>query len=70
MERLELSQQKLLGPKSSASTNFATSVEFFFDEILTYEWNLKNDNLNYGKKNYNLNYHLDFRIYLSSASRL
>lgn len=27
MERLELSKQKLLGPKSSASTNFATSVE-------------------------------------------
>jgi hypothetical protein len=26
MERLELSKQKLLGPKSSASTNFATSV--------------------------------------------
>ena len=24
MERLELSKQKLLGPKSSASTNFAT----------------------------------------------
>ena len=28
MERLELSKQKLLGPKSSASTNFATSVSF------------------------------------------
>jgi hypothetical protein len=27
MERLELSKQKLLGPKSSASTNFATSVK-------------------------------------------
>jgi hypothetical protein len=26
MERLELSKQKLLGPKSSASTNFATSA--------------------------------------------
>jgi hypothetical protein len=26
MERLELSQHKLLGPKSSASTNSATSV--------------------------------------------
>ena len=26
MERLELSQQKLLGPKSSASTNSATPV--------------------------------------------
>ena len=26
MERLELSKQKLLGPKSSASANFATSV--------------------------------------------
>jgi hypothetical protein len=29
MERLELSKQKLLGPKSSASTNFATSVKYF-----------------------------------------
>ena len=29
MERLELSKQKLLGPKSSAVTNFATSVLFF-----------------------------------------
>jgi hypothetical protein len=28
MERLELSKQKLLGPKSSASTNFATSANF------------------------------------------
>ena len=28
MERLELSKQKLLGPKSSASTNFATSAYF------------------------------------------
>jgi hypothetical protein len=28
MERLELSKQKLLGPKSSASTNFATSVKY------------------------------------------
>ncbi len=27
MERLELSKQKLLGPKSSAFTNFATSVK-------------------------------------------
>ena len=27
MERLELSQQKLLGPKSSASANSATSVK-------------------------------------------
>ena len=26
MERLELSKQVLLGPKSSASTNFATSA--------------------------------------------
>ena len=26
MERLELSKQKLLGPKSSASTNFAISA--------------------------------------------
>ena len=26
MERLELSKQKLLGPKSSASTNSATSA--------------------------------------------
>ena len=30
MERLELSKQKLLGPKSSASTNFATSAEYSF----------------------------------------
>lgn len=28
MERLELSKQKLLGPKSSAVTNFATSVKY------------------------------------------
>ena len=28
MERLELSKQKLLGPNSSASTNFATSANF------------------------------------------
>ena len=28
MERLELSKQKLLGPKPSAFTNFATSVKF------------------------------------------
>jgi hypothetical protein len=42
MERLELSKQKLLGPKSSASTNFATSViciyfnqySFSFDKII------------------------------------
>lgn len=27
MERLELSKQKLLGPKSSAFTNFATFAE-------------------------------------------
>jgi hypothetical protein len=27
MERLELSKQMSLGPKSSASTNFATSVK-------------------------------------------
>lgn len=30
MERLELSKQKLLGPKSSASTNFATSANIIF----------------------------------------
>ena len=29
IERLELSKQKLLGPKSSASTNFATSANNF-----------------------------------------
>ena len=33
MERLELSKQKLLGPKSSASTNFATSVKYFLINI-------------------------------------
>lgn len=31
MERLELSKQKLLGPKSSASTNFATSANIYID---------------------------------------
>ena len=30
MERLELSKQKLLGPKSSASTNFATSANLIY----------------------------------------
>jgi hypothetical protein len=34
MERLELSKQKLLGPKSSASTNFATSVLLYHIVIL------------------------------------
>ena len=34
MERLELSKQKLLGPKSSASTNFATSA--FYINYITY----------------------------------
>ena len=29
IERLELSKQKLQGPKSSASTNFATSANNF-----------------------------------------
>ena len=33
MERLELSKQKLLGPKSSASTNFATSVKLKLTKI-------------------------------------
>ena len=32
MERLELSQQKLLGPKSSASANFATSASCLNEE--------------------------------------
>ena len=38
MERLELSKQKLLGPKSSASTNFATSayLNTYFKNFLLY----------------------------------
>ena len=32
MERLELSKQKLLGPKPSAFTNFATSVKFGYSK--------------------------------------
>ena len=42
MERLELSQQKLLEPKPSASTNSATPVIF---QIL-YIFNLTNKSLN------------------------
>ena len=34
MERLELSKQKLLGPKSSASTNFATSAYIYQEKAL------------------------------------
>jgi hypothetical protein len=37
MERLELSKHKLLGPKSSASTNFATSVNVNLNNILIEE---------------------------------
>ena len=37
MERLELSKQKLLGPKSSASANFATPV-FFFELFYLLYW--------------------------------
>ena len=36
MERLELSQQKLLEPKPSASTNSATPVGFFMDQIICF----------------------------------
>ena len=42
MERLELSKQKLLGPKSSASTNFATSAQFFINKFLNLGSRLKN----------------------------
>ena len=45
MERLELSKQKLLGPKSSASTNFATSANFILS-ILVYIYIL-NDKLRF-----------------------
>ena len=34
MERLELSKQKLLGPKSSASTNSATPAPYMYVYII------------------------------------
>lgn len=41
MERLELSQHKLLEPKPSASTNSATSVIFYIEEIVYYPFTNK-----------------------------
>lgn len=41
MERLELSKQKLLGPKSSASTNFATSANLTDQYLYRYILNDK-----------------------------
>ena len=37
MERLELSKLKLLGPKSSASTNFATSANKLTNLVIFYK---------------------------------
>ena len=45
MERLELSKQKLLGPKSSASTNFATfafKLFFLVNKFLSLKIRVKN----------------------------